>query len=388
MAHHPTIQALFDWLVDGAPGAATPMAVLERFCPDLVEAGVPIDRAQAFVRTLHPSFMGRRFLWERGVKEVKAVEASWALINSPSFQASHVHKVFATGEKVRFRLTPEAELTEDLAGLRSQGFTDWVVFPLKFMSGTTHGITFATRMPGGFTDEHLATIWYVVRPLTRVGETLAQMRTAVNLLNAYVGIDAGERILNGQIQRGDTHDIHCVIWFSDLRGFTSMSANRTPKEIINILNEFFECQVPAIEQEGGQVLKFIGDGLLAIFPIGKRDAKAAGDGAVRATNAAFEALSKLNEKRTARGDGELSFGVALHLGEVAYGNIGGASRLDFTAIGPAVNLASRIEGMTGKLGKKVLLSAQLVKELSVPTSSAGLAELKGLTETVELFEPA
>ena len=159
MAHHPTIQALFDWLVDGAPGAATPMAVLERFCPDLVEAGVPIDRAQAFVRTLHPSFMGRRFLWERGVKEVKAVEASWALINSPSFQASHVHKVFATGEKVRFRLTPEAELTEDLAGLRSQGFTDWVVFPLKFMSGTTHGITFATRTPGGFTDEHLATIW-------------------------------------------------------------------------------------------------------------------------------------------------------------------------------------------------------------------------------------
>ena len=145
--------------------------------------------------------------------------------------------------------------------------------------------------------------------------------------------------------------------------------------------------MPAIEREGGQVLKFIGDGLLAIFPLGKRDAKSAGDGAVRATAAAFEALTKLNEKRKARGDGDLSFGVALHLGEVAYGNIGGASRLDFTAIGPAVNLASRIEGMTGKLGKKVLLSSQLVKELSVPTRSAGLAELKGLTEMVELFEP-
>jgi adenylate cyclase len=388
MAHHPIVQALFDWLVDGAPGAATPMAVLERFCPDLVEAGVPLERVSAFVRTLHPSIMGRRFLWERGVKEVKPTEASWEMLSSPGFQKSHVHTTFTTGKPVRFRLTPDAELTEDLAALRSQGITDWVVMPLKFMGGTNHGITFATKAPSGFTDEHLATLEYVVRPLSRVGETLALMRTAVNLLSAYVGNDAGERILKGQIQRGDTENIQCVIWFSDLRGFTSMSAERTPKEIIAILNEFFECQVPAIEREGGQVLKFIGDGLLAIFPLGKRDAKAAGDGAVRATAAAFEALTQLNGKRTTRGDGELSFGVALHLGEVAYGNIGGASRLDFTAIGPAVNLASRLEGMTGKLGKKVLLSAQLVKELSVPTRSAGLAELKGLTEKVELFEPA
>jgi class 3 adenylate cyclase len=137
------------------------------------------------------------------------------------------------------------------------------------------------------------------------------------------------------------------------------------------------------------VLKFIGDGLLAMFPVDEaHDAKTAGEASLRATTAAFKALDQLNELRRKRGDKDLAFGVALHLGEVAYGNIGGASRLDFTAIGPAVNLASRIEGMTGKLGKQVLLSASLARALSVPTPSLGSFELKGITEKTELFEPA
>ena len=389
MAFHPTVQALFDWLVDGAPGAPTPMAVLERLGPDLVTSGVPLERMQAFVRTLHPSVMGRRFLWEKGSAKVSAHEASWEMLNSPQFLSSPMAKVFKVAEVIRHRLTPEATgLSDDLAGLRKNGFTDWVVFPLKFMGGSTHAISFATKAADGFTDEHLAVMGHLVRPLSRVGETLALMRTAVNLLNAYVGNDAGERILKGHIQRGDTELIRCVIWFSDLRGFTALSGTRQPKEIIAILNEFFECQVPAIEHEGGQVLKFIGDGLLAMFPVDeKRDPKTAGEASVRATTMAFAALAKLNEVRRARGDGELAFGVALHLGEVAYGNIGGASRLDFTAIGPAVNLAARIEGMTGKLGKQVLLSTELANALTTPTRSVGSFELKGITGAAELFEP-
>ncbi len=390
MPFHPTVQSLFDWLVDGAPGASTPMAVLERFGPDLVSAGVPLERMAAFVRTLHPSVMGRRFLWERGVDKVQAQEASWELLSSPMFLQSPVAQVFASAEVLRQKLEPGARLTSsDTLALRDAGFTELVVFPLKFMGGSTHAITFATRFPGGFLDEHLAALGHVVRPLSRVGETLALMRTAVNLLNAYVGNDAGDRILKGQIQRGDTQTIRCVIWFSDLRGFTTLSGDRTPRDIIGILNEFFECQVPAIEHEGGQVLKFIGDGLLAMFPVTDTvDARMAGEASVRATTAAFAALGKLNALRATRGEEPLAFGVALHLGEVAYGNIGGASRLDFTAIGPAVNLASRIEGMTGKLGKKVLLSAALASALTVPTRSVGTHELKGITGPVELFEPA
>ena len=389
MTFHPTVQALFDWLVDGTPGAPTPMAVLERFGPDLVSAGIPLERMSAFVRTLHPSVMGRRFTWEKGVAKVTAAEATWEMLSSPVFLGSPLAKVFKDATIVRYRLTAEAsDLPKDMVDLRTSGFTDWVGFPLKFIGGSTHGITFATKVAGGFTEDHLASINHVVRPLSRIAETLALMRTAVNLLNAYVGNDAGDRILKGHIQRGDTEMIRCVIWFSDLRGFTSMSGDRSPKEIIAILNEFFECQVPAIEHEGGQVLKFIGDGLLAMFPVDEtHDAKAAGEASVRATTAAYKALDGLNDLRRKRGDADLSFGVALHLGEVAYGNIGGASRLDFTAIGPAVNLASRIEGITGKLGKKVLLSAALTKELTVLTRSVGSHELKGITEKAELFEP-
>ena len=385
MDFHPAVRALFDWLVDGAPGAPTPMAVLERVGPDLVAAGVPVDRLTAFVRTLHPSIMGRAFVWEPG-RAVDVREASWALLESDTFKQSPVARVFQAGEAVRRRLGGEVEFA-DLRALGEAGFTDYAALPMRFMGGSVHAVTFATKAAGGFTDAQLGALTHVVRPLSRVGETLALMRTAVNLLNAYVGNDAGDRILKGQIQRGDTQNIDCVIWFSDLRGFTRLSGERTPTEIIAVLNEFFDCQVPAIERAGGQVLKFIGDGLLAIFPLGNgREVGAVGDAAVRASHDAMTALEALNQARAARGDAPLAFGVALHVGEVAYGNIGGAGRLDFTAIGPAVNLASRIEGLTGKLGKPVLVSGALAQHLPRDAASVGTFELKGVAGATEVFE--
>jgi len=215
------------------------------------------------------------------------------------------------------------------------------------------------------------------------------MRTAANLLNAYVGRDAGDRILKGHVQRGDTEDIHCVIWFSDLREFTTMSRERFPAEIIKVLNEFFDCQVPSIEKHGGEVLKFIGDGLLAIFPF-KTEEPVAGVGAraVEAAQVALKALAQLNVSRAARGDEALRFGVGLHVGDVAFGNIGGAGRLDFTAIGPAVNLASRIEGLCSQLGKPILLSAALARGLHLPTRDLGAHTLKGIALAETVFEPA
>ncbi|MFO0594906.1 MAG: adenylate/guanylate cyclase domain-containing protein [Myxococcaceae bacterium] len=382
----PRAQALFDWLVDGAPGATTPMAVVQRIANELQALEVHIERIAAFVRTLHPHVVGRRFLWEASTDKVEVGELSWDRLSSVGFQESPIAHVMNTGEIVRGQLRPDAKLAfKDLVEMRDKGFTELSVFPLKFMGGTTHAISFATRAPGGFADSQFEMIRELMRPLSRVAETLALMRTAVNLLNAYVGNDAGERILQGQIRRGDTQLINCVIWFSDLRGFTSLSSERAPQDIISVLNQFFECQVPAIEKEGGQVLKFIGDGLLAIFPV-KADARASGDAAVRASRGAFEALQKLNATRAERGESALGFGVGLHLGEVAFGNIGGSNRLDFTAIGPAVNLASRIESMTGKLGKQVLVSGELAKHLSVATRSVGDFELKGVPGRVELFE--
>jgi adenylate cyclase len=383
------VQALFDWLVDGCPGASTPMAVLARMGSELTQAGLSVARIGASVRTLHPHVAGRLFVWVPG-QEVKVQEQPWAAPAPSTTPQSPVGQIFATGEEVRARME-DGRPTQwpELEHLRAQGFTDYLGLPLRFMGGSNHVVSYASRAAGGFPEPDLAALRYVTRPLTRVAETLALMRTAANLLNAYVGRDAGDRILQGQIRRGDTESIRCVIWFSDLRGFTSLSSERAPKEIIQVLNDFFDCQVPAIERNGGEVLKFMGDGLLAIFPVAElSQVKDAAAGALRASQEALAALERLNSARTARQDTALGFGVGLHVGEVAYGNIGGASRLDFTAIGPAVNLASRIEGLTSTLGKPVLLSSDLAAKLGTATREVGRYALKGIVERQTIFEPA
>jgi adenylate cyclase len=380
------IQAIFDWLVDGCPGSLTPMAVIARLGEDLVSAGVQVDRIGASVRTLHPHVAGRLFVWVPG-QEVRVEERPWA--RDAASPGSPVSLIFSKGEEVRVRLeaggtSPFSALDE----LASQGFTDYAGLPLHFMGGTHHVISYASRAAGGFSDPELKALRWVTRPLSRVAEILALTRTAANVLSAYVGRNAGDRILQGQIRRGDSESIRCVIWFSDLRGFTEMSGERQPREIIQMLNDFFDCQVPAIEGNGGEVLKFMGDGLLAIFPVAEPTrVDDAGARALKTSAEALSALARLNEARGRRGEGALSFGVGLHVGEVAYGNIGGASRLDFTAIGPAVNLASRIEGLTGTLGKPVLLSADLAANLGAGTREIGRYPLKGIAQPQAVFEP-
>ncbi|MBL8918873.1 MAG: adenylate/guanylate cyclase domain-containing protein [Myxococcaceae bacterium] len=382
----PSVQSLFDWLVDGAPGAPTPMAVISRMGDELRATGVPIDRISAFVRTLHPAIVGRGFFWQPG-EAVRVQENPWSGLETDEYKRSAAARVQTEGVEVRVRLGVDQTSYSGLDGLAKEGFTDYLIAPLTFMGGSTHSISFATKAAGGFTEEHLTALRAVVRPLCRVAETLALMRTAVNILNTYVGRDAGDRILKGKIQRGDTESIRCVIWFSDLRGFTSLSGERTPAEIISVLNQVFDCQVPHIERHGGEVLKFMGDGMLAIFPITEAVAAAAAR-AVEATREANASLDALNAGRAKVNEPALRFGIALHVGEVAYGNIGGASRLDFTAIGPSVNLASRIEGLTGKLEKRVLLSEALAKDCPAPTRAVGRFELKGVAGEQQVYELA
>jgi len=230
----------------------------------------------------------------------------------------------------------------------------------------------------------LAALARVVRPLSRVAEILALRRTAASLLTTYVGRNAGERILAGRIVRGDIETLRAVIWFSDLRGFTEMSARLPPAEIIETINQVFECQVPAIEQRGGEVLKFIGDGMLAIFPVDETSTPALRTAAaLEAADQAFAALAALNTTRTAA----LQFGLALHLGEIAYGNIGSSNRLDFTVIGSAVNLAARLEGLTGKLGRPLLLSEALAAHATRPLDELGAFELKGVPGKQRVYAP-
>jgi adenylate cyclase len=185
-------------------------------------------------------------------------------------------------------------------------------------------------------------------------------RTAGNLLNTYVGRSAGERILAGKIRRGFLETIHAAIWLSDMRGFTMLAEQLPPRELVDLLNRYFDCQVPPIAAHGGEVLKFMGDGLLAIFPLAA-DGSDTGEVCRRALASAREAralIDTLDAPPGAEGGDAIRFGLALHMGEVMYGNIGGGNRLDFTCIGPAVNLAARLENVAAKLSKTIVASAE------------------------------
>ena len=383
----PTLADVVDWLLDGAPGAGSAADVIGMAGPRLVAAGLPLVRVAAFVRTLHPQFMGRRVVWLRGTPGVEISDAPYAVLTQDHYIGSPTERVFATGQELRCRLDGTEPLEmDDMREFAARGYTDYVMLPLHFLDGNVHGVAFMTDHMGGFSEQDLADLRRVSRALARVTEILELRRTAVNLLSAYLGRGAGERILQGKVRRGDTERIRAVVWCSDLRGFSALSERLPPEDVILVLNRVFDCMVPAVEAAGGEVLKFLGDGMLAIFPFEtEAEAAPAARRAVGAAQAAFAALDDWNAQ--ARPEDALAFGVALHVGEVAFGNIGGLARVDFTCIGPAVNLAVRLEGLTSKLGRRLLFSEAMSSLLGGETSFIGSYMLKGRSKLARVYEP-
>ena len=370
-------RAIADWLIDGARTASLPQDVLADLCHRLVACGIPLWRVAVLVRQLHPDVTGRRLLWRPG-EGVAVGELPYERLGTDEFIESPVSVVYATGAPLRRRLTDphEAADFELLRGLHAQGVTDYLASPLPFTDGTVHVVSWATREAGGFTDAQIAGLEAVVAPLARIAEIWALQRTARNLLDTYVGSHAGERILSGKIRRGDTEAIRAAIWLSDMRGFTSVADRVPPQSLISLLNCYFDCQVPVIHEHGGEVLKFMGDGLLAIFPLrAERDIEAVCGDALAAADAARHRLAELAAKTD--GATDLRFGLALHVGEVLYGNIGGGNRLDFTCIGPAVNLAARLETLAGKLGRSVTVSSEFAAHSTLPLTRLGEFALPG-----------
>jgi adenylate cyclase len=241
--------------------------------------------------------------------------------------------------------------------MRAEGATDYIALPLLATDGTVHATSWTTMQPGGFSDEQLNGLRLLMPPLARVVEIANQRRKASILLDTYVGNRAGERILGGQIRRGHTETMHAAIWLSDLRGFTALSDRLPAETVVDILNRYFDCQVSAIRTHGGEVLKFMGDGLLAVFPISEDDVQHV---CSRALEAARQSRANVEAMRYPAGDTveRFRFGVALHVGKILYGNIGGGNRLDFTCIGPAVNLAARLEKIAGRLHRTIVASAE------------------------------
>jgi adenylate cyclase len=375
------IKAIADWLIDGARSAVQPQEVLAQLCDRLVASGIPLWRVAVFVRTLHPQVMGRRFVWRPGT-EVVSSEAPYELLETAEFRDNPIARVYQTGGPIRRRLAdPDRALDFPvLAELRAEGVTDYLASPLLFTDGAIHAVTCTTREPGGFTDTQIAALEAIMTPLARVAEIRALRRTASVLLDTYVGHDAGERILAGHIRRGDIEEIHAAIWLSDMRGFTALADRQPPRVLIDLLNRYFDCQVPVILDHGAEVLKFMGDGLLAIFTIAGDEAEVC----KRALAAARQAQTNVAElSRTAMPG--LRFGLALHIGDVLYGNIGSGNRLDFTCIGPAVNFAARIEKLAGELGRGILASGEFAQHCPHEFTALGEFTLPGFSAAQRVF---
>jgi len=373
------------WIRQDALWAGDPVDIVDGLAARIVESGIPIFRLTTGIPILHPNVFSVSILWEQGRKTVVR-RYSGENFSESVFHNSPLYAVYRSGTTERVAVTPEpAEgeygIVEDL---RAMGATDYLAVPMRFSDRSYKALTFAARAPGGFTGAQVAALESIAAQMAPIFEIHMQTRKAATLLNTYVGKTAGRRVLDGEIRRGDGEAIRAVIWFSDLRDFTALGNALDGPELIALLNRYFGAVTRAVEEGGGEVLKFIGDAVLAIFPY--EDEAGAPEMAAAALAAAGRALEALRQDAEA-GPGDLRCGIALHAGEVFYGNVGGEARLDFTVIGPAVNLTSRIEGMTRELGRPLLVSETFAALLETRPHSLGRHRLKGVADPVEIFAP-
>jgi adenylate cyclase len=380
------LQTIQNWLINGAGSAANPSEMMAQACERLVQAGLPLWRVGVFIRTLHPEIFGRNFIWKPG-QEVEVGAVDFHILQSPQYAQSPLRIVFQQGIEVRGRMSdPESRRFPFFDDMRAEGVTDYIAIPLVFLDGSINASSWTTKRPGGFSDDEIAMMRAIVTPLARISEIVTLRRTATMLLDTYVGNRAGERILGGQIRRGHADTMNAAIWLSDLRGFTALSDRLPPETMVDILNLYFDCQVAAIRDRGGEVLKYMGDGLLAVFPIDEYvdDARQVCGQVLDAARESRAGVAAL-EYATGEAVEHFRFGVALHVGPVLYGNIGGGNRLDFTCIGPAVNLAARLEKIAGRLGHTVVASEGFAGICREGWSDLGEFPIAGLSKAQRVY---
>lgn len=375
------------WLLNEARYVPRTRDLLDQLCRRLVEAGLPLWRATLAIRAIHPQILTTGYQWYRGADTV-ARDLGHDMLNDPAYLNSPF-KVIHDGAGALRRRLGERDVVIDfpiLAELRDKGVTDYVAMPITFADGTINVATWASDAAGGFSADDLGVIYDLLPVLSLILEVQANQRNMASLLDTYLGHQAGARVLKGQIKRGDVETLRAVIWYADLRGFTALSDALPRDEIVALLNGYFERLTAPITQHGGQVLKFIGDGILAIFPLGDVAFRHyVCRGALTAAVEARQAIAAWNRERESAGQTALSFGLALHVGDISYGNIGAPDRLDFTAIGPAVNLTARLETLSKELGETIVVSADFRRDAPGDLVSLGHHELRGVAEPQEVF---
>jgi adenylate cyclase len=384
---HSLRARLAAWLVGHAPVRDGMPVLFPAFCDQLVRAGLPIWRASLGLETLHPEASGSMLIWRDGML-TKDERPRAGVLTSESYLRSPTRVVDETGQPFRRCLAQEGAggfpLLEELA---AEGGTDYAMLPLLFLeTSRTAVISFATKAPTGFSEEEMRALDEASRLLSPYAERALLRRIAIDLLAAYLGRAAGQRVYEGRVERGDVETLEAAIWFCDLRGFTALAEHLPRREVIGLLNRWFDAVGGAVVRERGEILKFMGDGFLAVFLVdGEPDTVC--DRALAAAEAAVAASRRLDREFAREGRAPLRFGLALHLGEVEFGNVGTHDRLDFTAIGPAVNHASRLEALTKELRTPVLASAAFAGRVSRPMRRLGRFVLRGIAGEVEVYAP-
>jgi adenylate cyclase len=393
------------WAVGEGLRGTEAAPLFDGFCQRLVIAGVPLWRAFAGMRTLHPQWGGYGYIWSRQLNAIQprqfergdAYEQN--ILNSPIGYLIREAEASAGGgdpwRNLRRRLAgPAAQLDfPDLDQLAAAGATDYFAEIVRFgetddpSRGTGIGYSFATDRPGGFVDDDIMLLKAVLPVVSLAMMTHAGYTIASGLLAAYLGGDAGRRVHAGAVERGSVESIRAVLWYADIRAFTAIADSTPGPVVVELLGEVFETLTASLRPRGGQVLKFLGDGMLAIFPCEDATRDEICRQALDAAAEAMTAVDRLNAAPREAGKPAVAVDLALHLGEVLYGNVGAVDRLDFTVIGPAVNEAARIEALCEPLDRKVLVSAELAAAVGASCRLVPLGhhELRGVREPREIY---
>ena len=390
---------LLDWIVRRGLDGLDEGELLREFCEKCREAGLMLSRALSFIDTLHPVHEGRIYRWrDDSVEEEAAMDYARTDQGGPaaeSWQRSPFFHLLQTGEeelrrRIGFGEAPEFSVIQEMKDL---GHTDYIVFIHRFAGDTKIGdmdgvySAWSTRHSEGFSDANIVALRRLVPVLALAIKSAALARIADTLVRVYLGRDAGRRVLEGSIQRGVADRVEAALWFSDLRSYTAITDTAKPSEIIPLLNDYAEAVITSIHEAGGDVLKLIGDGTLAVFRAD--DPAEACRCALRAEENLRARMKELNERRLAAEQPVTTAYIGLHIGEVFYGNIGSFDRLDFTVVGPAVNETSRIASMCRSVDRPVLVSSifadALPAEERARLVSVGRFALRGVGKAQDLF---
>jgi len=376
------------WLMVEGRHIGDPIALLDALAARLDAAGARIERLGFTIRIIHPQLLAWGCYWSRREGSSRIFTGRHGTQNSDAFIGSPVQYVYEEKRPYRRRLDALDEQRDPalMFELRIAGMTDYYALPLWLGSAEVNFMTMATAAPEGFSEHDLDRFEALANLLAPLLESIHARRTTLGLLDAFVGPRISERILKGQVKRGDGDRIEAAFWYSDLRGFTALSETLPAPQLLELLNQYFENCAAAAAPRGGEILQFIGDAILIVFEIkGPAQEREVCESALDAAIDAFAAIAVVNHRRRRAGQPGIEFGLGLHLGTVTHANVGAPNRLAFNVVGPAVNKTARLQSMTKQAGEPILLSKEFAARIQRPLRSIGHFDLRGVEGPQEMF---